>query len=528
MRSIPFSGSLPQTLVENSQPRGWAGALSMGLDPALVLFVDVVGSADLYLDSGFDRTTGTVSLWNIATPDYDSFIRIGANPIMHFQVRLFLADGTQGLSAETYTLAVANVDDTPPSALAFAAGGTVAPGDIGAVIGTLAVTDVDSAGPFHFTIAETDAWQYEIVGNALRLRDGMTVAISDGPFRAITVDVSDGLQSAAHRLEFSIVAAPGEQAVLDVLDPWETRYGFAWKDADTIRALRGGWELERIEFYGDTVMDVVMRDGAHVWLPRVDRLEFLNGTLDMRERGSADYAHAAYQTVLGRLADRMSIGPLVKAMDAGSYALDVLVDTLLASAEFAQRYGALNNEQFIRLMYRNTEGGVPYEPFVQGWKAVLDSGGTRTSVAQAFVTWEQTLRNIDDAHPHGWWLERALGAELAAIYDVALDRLPDGPGFDYWMAELEAGRIGTDNLAILFGRAEEFVNRHAARTTAEFVRELYRTALDRAPDQEGFNFWMNDLEKGLQGRDNMIYAFGFSAEKLSNFAALPTGEPFFG
>ena len=528
MRRISFSGSLPSILVENTQPGGWAGALSMGFDPALVRFVDVIGSADLYLDSRFDRATGTVSLWNIATPDYDGFAAIGAQPVMHFQIRVFLADGTQGLSEATYALAVGDVDDTPPTDLAFATGGTVSPGVIGATIGTLAVTDVDSAGPFTFTIAEADAWQYEIVGNTLQLRPGMTVAISDGPFRVLNIEVSDGLQSAAHRLEISMVAAPGEQAVLDVLDHWEVRAGFAWKDENTIRALRGGWELERIEFYGDTVMDVVMKDGEHIWLPQVDRLEFLNGTLDMREGGSADYANAAYQTLLGRLADRMAIGPLVKQMDEGSLAIGTLVQILLGSREFAARWGALTNEQFVRLMYRNTEGGVPFEPAVQSWKSALDAGATRASVAQAFATWEVTLKNIDEGHPHGWWLERARGAELAAIYDVALDRLPDGPGFDYWMRELEAGTIGLDNLAILFGRAEEFVSRHAARSTAEFVHELYRTALDRAPDQAGFDFWMNDLEKGLQGRDNMIFEFGFSAEKLGNFAALPAGEPFFG
>ncbi len=526
MRSIAFSGTLPPTLMENARPHGWAGGLQIGIDPTLVSFVDVIGTADLYIDSSFDRSTGTVSLWNIATPDYDGFIRIAADPVIRFQIRVFLADGTQGLSAGTYTLAVGDVDDTPPTALRFASGGNVAPGDIGATIGTLSVTDPDSTGPFHFTIDPTDAWQYEIVGTTLKLKPGMTVAISDGPFRSLTIDVSDGLHSAAHRLDISVVAAPGEQAVLDVLDPWEVRSGFSFKTTDTVSALRGSWELDHIEYYGTALMDVALKDGAHVWLPGVQRIEFLNGTLDMREHGSSDLTNAAYQTVLGRLADRMGLGMASRAMDAGQYTVEGLIGDLLGSGEFQLRYGKLTNEQFVRVLYNNTEGGVPYEPGVQGWKSALDAGASRVQVAQSFATWAVTLNNIDAVHPHGWWLERPYGAHLASIYDVALDRLPDRGGFDYWMGELEGGRIGLTNLAVLFGRSDEFVARNANRTTEDFVRELYRSALDREPDQGGFNYWVNGLDAGVLGRDQMIFSFGFSPEKMGGLAALPASEPF--
>ena len=527
MRSISFNGTIPPVLIENTRPGGWAGALTMSINPIFVTLVDVIGPADLYLDSRFDRSTGTVSLWNIATPDFEGFARIGANPIIQFQLRLFMADGTQARSEVSYSLAVGDVDDTPPNALAFTTGGTMAPGDIGATIGTLAVSDPDSTGPFTFTIDPTDAWQYEIVGQTLRLRPGMTVSISDGPFRTLNVEVSDGLQSAAHRLNISVVAAPGEQAIIDVLDPWEVKAGFSWKNGDTVSALRGSWEIERIEHYGGMLIDVVMRDGAHVWLPAVSRIEFLNGTLDLRQRGSADQMHAVYQTLLGRLGDKMTVGPVVSAMDAGSITIDDLVASLLGSAEFTQRYGVLNNEQFIRLMYRNTDGGVPNEPGVQAWKAALDNGMPRAGVAKAFATWEVTLNNIDAVQPHGWWLERKFGAEVASIYDVALDRLPDRSGFDYWLGELDAGLIGLNNLAVLFGRAEEFVGRNAGRSTVDFVRELYRSALDREPDQGGLDYWVQGLDAGILGRDQMIFTFGFSPEKLGYLAVMPSGEAFF-
>ena len=170
---------------------------------------------------------------------------------------------------------------------------------------------------------------------------------------------------------------------------------------------------------------------------------------------------------------------------------------------------------------------MPYEPGVQGWKAALDNGVPRAGVAKAFATWEVTLNNIDAVQPHGWWLERKFGAEVASIYDVALDRLPDRSGFDYWLGELDAGLIGLNNLAVLFGRAEEFVGRNAGRSTVDFVRELYRSALDREPDQGGLDYWVQGLDAGILGRDQMIFTFGFSPEKLGYLAVMPSGEAFF-
>lgn len=527
MRSIPFSGTIPSLLPENARPHGWAGALTIGIDPAQVSLVDVVGTADLYIDSRFDRSTGTVQLWNIATPDYDGFTRIGANPVMHFQVRVFLTDGTQGLSAATYAIGIGNVDDSPPSALGFATGGTVTPGDIGATIGTLAVTDVDSAGPFSFTIAEADAWQYEVVGTTLRLKPGMTVAISDGPYRALNVEVSDGLQSAAFRLDIRVeFPTGGERAVLDILDPWETQAGFSWKNADTVWATHTGSLIAGIESYGGEVTQVRLTDGHSAWLPRVQKIEFLNGSIDMREHGSADMINAAYLAVLGRLADRFSLPPAVEAMDAGRFKLTDLIGYMLDSQEFQQRYGTLSNEQFVRMLYRNTEGGIPFEPGVRGWTGALDAGMPRVNVAEAFTTWEVNLNNVDTLHPGGWWLERFYGAHLTAIYDLAPGRLQRA-GFEYWMEQLGQGRIDLIGVAKLFAATPEFQALLAPAENAAFVRGVYESVLDRPVDAWALNYWTTRLVEGSVTREGMAIAVGLGDEKIGSLSQLPPGEPFF-
>ena len=525
-RSVQFQGYLPVTMVENTAAGHWAGSVQLVGDPSQIALIDVVGDADLYIDSSFDPMTGTVLLSNIATVDYESFTRDGKTPALSVLLRVFFKDGTMGYSDSCWTFGVGDLDDTPPTALAFSSGGQVAPGAIGATIGHLAVTDPDSSGPFTYTIGAEDAWMYEVVNDTLKLRDGMSVAISDGPYRAINIEVSDGHQSAAFRLDIRVESPASETAVLDVLDPWEHRFGFSYKSAGVVWAERGAWEVDRLEHYGSELTDVIMKDGSQIWLPKLDRLEFVNGAIDMRAEGGAVLANSVYQTILGRNIDAGSLWQISQALDAKTYGKDQLATTLLNSQEYQMHYGHPSNEQFVRQLYRNIDGNMPWEPNVQRWKHALDIGMSRTEVALSFVNMDVTRANLAAANPYGLWMERPNANIVASMYDVALNRLPEREGFEYWMGVLNAGLISPYDLSKLFGMSDEFNGRFANASQQDFVRSLYEHVLGREPDQGGFDYWVGHLTRGTLARSDMVASFGFSPEKQGYLSLLPLGEPF--
>jgi hypothetical protein len=495
-------------------------------DASQIALIDVVGDADLYIDSSFDPMTGTVLLSNIATVDYESFTRDGKTPALSVLLRVFFKDGTMGYSDSCWTFGVSNLDDTPPTALAFSSGGKVAPGAIGATIGHLAVTDPDSGGPFTYTIGAEDAWMYEVVNDTLKLRDGMSVAISDGPYRAINIEVSDGHQSAAFRLDIQVESPASEPAVLDELDPWEHKFGFSYKSAGVVWAERGAWEVDRLEHYGSELTDVIMKDGSQIWLPKLDRLEFVNGVIDMRAEGGAVLANSVYQTILGRNIDAGSLWQISQALDAKTYGKDQLATTLLSSQEYQMHYGHPSNEQFVRKLYRNIDGNMPWEPNVQGWKHALDIGMSRAEVALSFANMAVTRANLATANPYGLWMERPNANIVASMYDVALNRLPEREGFEYWMGVLNAGLISPYDLSKLFGMSDEFNGRFANASQQDFVRSLHEHVLGREPDQGGFDYWVGHLTRGTLARSDMVASFGFSPEKQGYLSLLPLGEPF--
>ncbi len=51
----------------------------------------------------------------------------------------------------------------------------------------------------------------------------------------------------------------------------------------------------------------------------------------------------------------------------------------------------------------------------------------------------------------------------------------------------------------------------------QFVTLLYANALDRAPDQGGFEYWLNALSNGYR-REHLLISFSESAENKANVA----------
>lgn len=525
MQSIHVSGSLPASIDENTAFKGWAAGLQMPGDPRSILFVDVVGTADIYFDASYDRNTGAVSVFNIASPDYEGFVAAGRSTTLSLQLRVMFSDGSWGLSDTTWSVAVNNVDDTPPQSLTFASGGGATPGVAGAVIGTLAVVDPDTAEGFTYTIAEADAWMYDIVGNTLKLKPGVALSMSDGPYRAIFVDVSDGHQSSAFRLDIKVESPAGETAVLDVLDTWENRFGFSWKSSDTVWAGRGLFELQRMEFYGTELVELVMKDGNNLWLANAQKIEFLNGTIDLRPDSTAFHVDSYYHAILARHPGGDELGMVVRMIDQGSWDYSTLSYLLVSSQEFGVRYGNVSNENFARLLYQNAAGDVNAGG-VQYWKAQLDAGVPRWQVAKSFSDWDVNQENTREAAPYGEYMTRPWAREVIALYEAGLDRLPDRPTFEYWISVLSSGSMSLGQVTELFADCLEAQIRYAGYSSEAFVRDMFTRVLGREADPGGLSYWTYMLDHHFLQKKDVIAAFGLSQENYNQINDHPPGSPF--
>lgn len=87
--------------------------------------------------------------------------------------------------------------------------------------------------------------------------------------------------------------------------------------------------------------------------------------------------------------------------------------------------------------------------------------------------------------------------DVLRLYRAFFNREPDIGGVSYWINQYNNGAT-LDDLAWGFSNSTEFRTTYGAQlTNAEFLDIVYRNVLDRAPDQEGFDYWLGEMNNGL-------------------------------
>lgn len=123
---------------------------------------------------------------------------------------------------------------------------------------------------------------------------------------------------------------------------------------------------------------------------------------------------------------------------------------------------------------------------------------------------------MDPANPQGWHR-----FQIARLYRAYFDRHPDAEGWDYWNTEFTNGSSLAD-ISYYFAQSSEF-NRSATLDDEEFVRFVYTNVLDRAPDPEGFAYWVDQLAAGTE-RGELVLYFSEGIEYVTRTAPVITGD----
>ena len=92
-------------------------------------------------------------------------------------------------------------------------------------------------------------------------------------------------------------------------------------------------------------------------------------------------------------------------------------------------------------------------------------------------------------------------AQIMRLYDAALDRQPDQGGFESILDLLERGQ-SLDSVAGLFLASTEFQQRYGGLNNQQYVEQLYRFTLDREGDPGGVQGWVNALNSGASRTGN--------------------------
>ena len=110
---------------------------------------------------------------------------------------------------------------------------------------------------------------------------------------------------------------------------------------------------------------------------------------------------------------------------------------------------------------------------------------------------------------------------LTQMYNAAFKRLPDPDGLRYWIGNFISGIDDDRAVASSFLASEEFNERYGEDVSnAQYVETLYVNVLGRDYDQEGYNYWLGNLNSGLETRYELLLGFAESAENKTLFTEM--------
>jgi len=123
--------------------------------------------------------------------------------------------------------------------------------------------------------------------------------------------------------------------------------------------------------------------------------------------------------------------------------------------------------------------------------------------------------------------------KIAALYVAFFNRAPDFSGFSYWKNQTDMAEAqGKSSLNVLkelaggFAQHPVFITTYGALDNEAFVRAIYRNTLAKEGDEEGINYWTQELQS--MSRSDMVALFIDASLSLDltaeNFPTLSQSE----
>ena len=107
------------------------------------------------------------------------------------------------------------------------------------------------------------------------------------------------------------------------------------------------------------------------------------------------------------------------------------------------------------------------------------------------------------------------------LYNAAFARFPDADGLKYWIEKNASGENSNRVVAQSFLASAEFAERYGSDVTNEkYVETLYVNVLGRNSDIAGYNYWVGNLNNGIETRYEALLGFAESAENKALFTEM--------
>lgn len=239
------------------------------------------------------------------------------------------------------------------------------------------------------------------------------------------------------------------------------------------------------------------------------------------KEGIDAFVYRLYNIALIRDGDKEGLEDWIDRLDTKKESAAEVAWGFFFSDEFLNKN--YTDEQYIELLYLTMFGRESDGAGKRYWLECLENGVSREYIYRGFAESPEFTglcgdfgveRGFVDLNQYRDQNIEATGF-IARLYTQMLGRSFDDDGIEYWCQEYLGEDSSIEEIAADgFLHSTEFKNQNLSNR--EFVIRMYRTFLNREPDEEGLADWVNRLETGRETRDSLVYGFTRSKE-FGNF-----------
>ena len=111
--------------------------------------------------------------------------------------------------------------------------------------------------------------------------------------------------------------------------------------------------------------------------------------------------------------------------------------------------------------------------------------------------------------------------QIFRLYNAAFSRFPDPEGLSYWINIVDSEVNSKKQIANSFLISQEFEESYGKNISNDiYIKTLYSNVLDRSPDLDGLNYWLERLETGSEDRVDVLLGIAESSENKSLFSSM--------
>lgn len=160
------------------------------------------------------------------------------------------------------------------------------------------------------------------------------------------------------------------------------------------------------------------------------------------------------------------------------------------------------------ILYYHKSGNIGHTAMYIGNNQIAHASGTKTGlVVSPYYTgsWQRVIRVTNNYV----WNYAGIEEFLDRLYRIILNREPDVQGKNWWVERTDTHKLTTFDIVLGFFNSAEVLNKKWS--DSEFLDILYKVFFDREPDAVGKDWWIDQLNRGLT-REEVVKGFSQSNE----------------